>query len=101
MLIDWVKAVSFDLTYEQADFLTFAMQTADFAFSSSQKEAEIHMRRCGFVTSLCPPEFRGKILANSLQEMLMSWDPKYSWNLLMGINFIRYVSVHLTNAMRS
>ena len=89
VLIDWVKAVSFDLKYEQADFLTFAMQMADFAFSSNQKEAETHMRRCGFVTS---PEFCGNFQVNSLQEMLMSWDQKYLCNLRMGIKFIGYVT---------
>lgn len=93
VLIEWVRAVSFELEFQpKFEFLTHAMQAADFAFAYDRKEAEIYMSRCKFVTLPCPPTFQRTIPhyhdVNSLQAMLMSWNYNGSSNPSMGISFI-------------
>jgi hypothetical protein len=93
VLIVWVREVSFALESDQDEFLTLAMQTADFAFAYDRKEAETHMSRCDFVTSPCPPIFRRNVphCVNILQEMLMSWNQGGASSLSRGVFFIKYV----------
>jgi len=91
-VIDWVRALSFPLEFEPDDFLTLAMQTADFAFSFDKKAAETYMYRANFVTTPCPPQFlREPHGHNTLHEMLRSMNHKGPTCLVEGVLFIRYV----------
>jgi len=93
VLRGWVRSVSFELEFQpEYQFLTLALQTADFGFSYDREEAEKYMCRCKFVTSSGPSKFYRNHDVNSLHEMLMSWNPKNSSHLLNGSQFIRYVA---------
>ncbi|PPQ78819.1 hypothetical protein CVT25_010688 [Psilocybe cyanescens] len=95
VVIDWTRAISFNLQYwpwPNLSFLTIVLQAADLAFTLDKKEASVYMYRSSFVNSLDTPAiFFTENSQHILHALLISRNDKDSSSLLMGISLIRHV----------